>query len=180
MLDIGWPELFLIAVVTIIVVGPKELPRVVRTVSGMIRKVRGLAGEFQSTLDDMAREADLEDIKNEIEQVRKVDVADEFEAAIDPSGTMDGAFDLDEPSPVGSGDVENSILADDDRREGSPADEAVADVVSGAVEGGVDPVPETLDEGDEKHAAARTDAEAAVLDDAEPPVEDAAEHRSGT
>jgi len=78
MLDIGWPELFLIAVVTIIVVGPKELPRVVRTVSGMIRKVRGLAGEFQSTLDDMAREADLEDIKNEIEQVSKVDMADEF------------------------------------------------------------------------------------------------------
>jgi len=179
MLDIGWPELFLIAVVTIIVVGPKELPRVVRTVSGMIRKVRGLAGEFQSTLDDMAREADLEDIKNEIEQVSKVDVADEFKAAVDPSGTMDGEFDLDEPSPVGSGDVENSILADDDR-EKPPADEAVADVVSGAVEGGVDPVPEALDEGDEKHAAARTDAEPAVLDDAEPPVEDAAEHRSGT
>ena len=179
MLDIGWPELFLIAVVTIIVVGPKELPRVVRTVSGMIRKVRGLAGEFQSTLDDMAREADLEDIKNEIEQVSKVDVADEFKAAVDPSGTMDGEFDLDEPSPVGSGDVENSILADDDR-ERPPSDEAVAGVESGAVEGGVDPVPEALDEGDEEHVAARTDAEPAVLDDAEPPVEDAAEHRSGT
>ncbi|MCE2494076.1 MAG: twin-arginine translocase subunit TatB [Alphaproteobacteria bacterium] len=179
MLDIGWPELFLIAVVTIIVVGPKELPRVVRTVSGMIRKMRGLAGEFQSTLDDMAREADLEDIKNEIEQVSEVDVADEFKAAVDPSGTMDGAFDLDEPSPAGSGDVENSILADDDR-ERPPPDEAVADIVSGAVEGGVDPVPEVVDEGDEKHTAARTDAEPAVLDDAEPPVEDAAEHRSGT
>lgn len=179
MLDIGWPELFLIAVVTIIVVGPKELPRVVRTVSGMIRKVRGLAGEFQSTLDDMAREADLEDIKNEIEQVSKVDMADEFKAAVDPSGTMDGAFDLDGPSPVGSDDVENSILADYDR-ERPPPDEAVADVVGGAVEGGVDPVPETLDEGDEEHVAARTDAEPAVLDDAESPVEDAAEHRSGT
>ena len=176
MLDIGWPELFLIVVVTIIVVGPKELPRVVRTVSGMIRKVRGLAGEFQSTLDDMAREADLEDIKKEIE----VDVADEFKAAVDPSGTMDGAFDFDEPSPAGSGDVENSILADGDRRERPPADEAVADVASGAVEGGVDPVPGTLDEGDEKQAAARTDAEPAVLDDAEPPVENVAENRSGT
>ena len=123
MLDIGWPELFLIAVVTIIVVGPKELPRVVRTVSGMIRKVRGLAGEFQSTLDDMAREADLEDIKQEIERVSKVDVADEFKATFDPSGEMDGAFDFDEPRTE-----ENSILAGPETDEVDVGDSIVGDI----------------------------------------------------
>lgn len=102
MLDIGWPELFLIAVVTIIVVGPAELPRVVRAVSGLVRKIRFLASEFQSTLDDMAREADLEDIRQEIEPVSKVDVTSELKDAIDPSRTMDGALDFDDPKTQGS------------------------------------------------------------------------------
>ena len=112
MLDIGWPELFLIAVVTIVVVGPKELPRVVRAVTGLIRKARGLADEFRGTLDDMAREADLEDIKKEVERAAKVDVAEEFEAAVDPSGDMDGAFDLDEPASPASGAAAKSAPAD--------------------------------------------------------------------
>ena len=152
MLDIGWPELFLIAVVTIVVVGPKELPRVVRTVTGLIRKARGLADEFRGTLDDMAREADLEDIKQEVERASKVDVAEEFEAAVDPSGDMDGAFDLDEPSSPVPGDAGNSIPADD--RRGEPP------------EGGA--------------AADAADAGASPAQDAEPPVENVAEGRSGT
>ena len=123
MLDIGWPELLLIAVVTIIVVGPKELPRVVRTVSGMIRKIRGLAGEFQSTLDDMAREADLEDIKQEIERVSKVDVADEFKDKIDPSGAMDGAFNFDDSKAK-----ENSILAESQTQASDAGDIFVGDI----------------------------------------------------
>ncbi len=150
MLDIGWPELFLIAVVTIVVVGPRELPRVVRMVTGLIRKARGLADEFRGTLDDMVREADLEDIKEEVERASKVDIAEEFEAAVDPSGDMDGAFDLDEPSPPASGDAGNSILADD-RREKPPEGGAVADA-----------------------------ADASATRDTEPPVEGVAEGRSGT
>lgn len=157
MLDIGWPELFLIAVVTIVVVGPKELPRVVRAVTGLIRKARGLADEFRGTLDDMAREADLEDIKKEVERAAKVDVAEEFEAAVDPSGDMDGAFDLDEPAPPASGAAAKSAPADGDRRETPPEGEG------GAVADAAD-------------ASAAPDAEPP----AEPPVENAAGGRSGT
>ncbi len=122
MLDIGWPELFLIAVVTIVVVGPRELPRVVRTVSGVIRKVRGMAAEFQSTLDDMAREADLDDIKKEIVRAGEIDPGDEFKAAVDPSGDMDGAFDLDETPPAGSGDTASGTSGgEDEDRAAAPA-----------------------------------------------------------
>ena len=154
MLDIGWPELFLIAVVTIVVVGPRELPRVVRGVTGLIRKARGLADEFRGTLDDMAREADLEDIKKEVERAGKVDVAEEFEAAVDPAGDMDGAFDLDEPAaPPASGAAAKSAPADGDRREAPP-------------EGG--------------GGAAADAADASAAPDAEPPVEDVAGGRSGT
>ena len=57
MLDVGWQELFLIAVITIIVVGPKEIPRVLRTVTLWVRKVKDMAREFQTSIDDIAREA---------------------------------------------------------------------------------------------------------------------------
>lgn len=160
MLDIGWPELFLIAVVTIVVVGPKELPRVVRAVTGMIRKARGLADEFRGTLDDMAREADLDDIKKEVERAGKVDVAEEFGAAVDPSGDMDGVFDLDEPAaPPASGAAANPAPADGDRRETPPegAGGAAADAA-----------------GADESAAADAEPPAG------PPVEDAAGERSGT
>lgn len=161
MLDIGWPELFLIAVVTIVVVGPKELPRVVRAVTGLIRKARGLADEFRGTLDDMAREADLEDIKKEVERAAKVDVAEEFEAAVDPAGDMDGAFDLDEPASPASGAAATaaakSAPADGDRREAPPEGEGGAGT-------------------DAADASAAPDAEPP----AEPPVENAAGGRSGT
>ena len=64
--DIGWQELFLIALVTILVVGPKEIPRVLRTVSLWAQKIRGMAREFQSGIDDLAREADLDDFRKEL------------------------------------------------------------------------------------------------------------------
>ena len=123
MLDIGWPELFLIAVITIVVVGPKELPRVVRTVRGMIRKIRGLAGEFQSTLDDMAREADIEDIEKEIGRVSKFDVSHKFQNSIDPSGTMGSGFDFDDPKAE-----ENAIRVESQMQASDAGDPLVGDI----------------------------------------------------
>lgn len=154
MLDIGWPELFLIAVVTIIVVGPKELPRVVRTVNGAIRKIRSLAGEFQSTLDDMVREADLEDIKKEIERASTVDVADEFKATVDPSGTLDGAFDFDDSS-----DDEKTILASP---QGTEAGTGTSVAESEVSENG------------------QAEAPPVVPEDVDTSADDTAERRSGT
>jgi len=88
MLDIGWPELLIVALVTIIVVGPKELPRVLRTVTQMVRKIRSMASEFQSSLDDLAREAELDDLKKDIEKAATTDFAGELEHEIDPTGEV--------------------------------------------------------------------------------------------
>jgi len=88
MLDIGWPELLIVALVTIIVVGPKELPRVLRTVTQLMRKVRAMAGEFQSGIDDLAREAELDDLKKSIEKTASTDLAGELENQIDPTGEV--------------------------------------------------------------------------------------------
>ncbi|MCK5623050.1 MAG: twin-arginine translocase subunit TatB [Alphaproteobacteria bacterium] len=88
MLDIGWVELSIIALITILVVGPKEIPRVLRTVTQIMRKVRGMASEFQSGIDELAREAELDDLKKDIEKTASRDFASELENTIDPTGEV--------------------------------------------------------------------------------------------
>ena len=88
MFDIGWPELFIVALITIIVVGPKELPRVLRTVTLWIRKIRAMARDFQDGIDDLAREADLDDMRKEIEGSAALDLDGDLEKTIDPTGEI--------------------------------------------------------------------------------------------
>lgn len=97
MLDLGWTEILLIAVITLIVVGPKELPNVLRTVSYWIRRARGLARDFQKGVDDIVREAELDDIKKELKDVSSGDMSARIENAVDPTGEIKDAFKLDKP-----------------------------------------------------------------------------------
>ncbi len=99
MLDFGWQEFMVIAVVTILVVGPKELPRVFRTVTGLMRKARSLAGEFHSAMDEMARDADLQDIKKEVTKVKNG--SSDWVKEIDPTGEVAGSM-KDAKGQVGS------------------------------------------------------------------------------
>jgi len=87
MFDIGWQELFLIAVIALIVIGPKDLPRVMRIVMGGVRKVREMARDLQGGIDELAREAELDDFKKELESTG--DVAKQIEATVDPAGEVD-------------------------------------------------------------------------------------------
>jgi sec-independent protein translocase protein TatB len=88
MLDIGWSEMGLILLVALVVIGPKDLPRVARTVGKWSAKARGMAREFQRSLDDMAREAELQDIKAEIEKVNRTDLRARIEETVDPGGEL--------------------------------------------------------------------------------------------
>ncbi len=94
MFDIGWQEMFLVAVLALIVIGPKDLPRALKTITGMIRKVRGMARDFQSGLDDIVRETELADMRKEIEAGAGGDLRKEIEESLDPDG--DVAKDLDD------------------------------------------------------------------------------------
>ena len=90
MFDIGWQELFIVAVITILVVGPKELPRVLKTVVAGVRKVRGLANDFQRGIDELARETELDDIRKDLEKAADIDLdlERELEETIDPTGNL--------------------------------------------------------------------------------------------
>ena len=92
MLDIGWQELFLIALVTILVVGPRELPRVLRTVVAAVRKGRGLANDFQRGIDELARQADLDDIRMDLEKSATLDLESQFKDEIDPTGEIENSM----------------------------------------------------------------------------------------
>lgn len=93
MLDIGWTELAVIVVVALIVIGPKDLPMVLKTVGGWVRKARMLTREFQSSIDDMVREAELEDVRKQALELKQLNVAKQIEKTIDPTGSLRNAFD---------------------------------------------------------------------------------------
>ena len=93
MFDIGWQELFVIGVVALIVVGPKDLPRVLRGAARVLNKARGISREFQAGLAEMAREVELDEIKRNVERTAKFDLGEELRSAADPTGKLSADFD---------------------------------------------------------------------------------------
>jgi sec-independent protein translocase protein TatB len=98
MFDIGWSEMAVILLVALIVIGPKDLPRVARNMGRWVAKGRAMAREFQTALEDMAREAELDKVKSEIEKAGRTDVGKTIERTIDPTGELSKAL---EPSTIG-------------------------------------------------------------------------------
>ncbi|TVR98189.1 MAG: twin-arginine translocase subunit TatB [Rhodospirillales bacterium] len=93
MLDIGWPELFIITILALIVIGPKDLPKALRAVAVVVRKARGMAREFQSGFDEMVREAELDDLRQQVKKAGSLDYSEALKKTIDPSGKLTEDFD---------------------------------------------------------------------------------------
>ena len=94
MLDIGGWEFLIVAFVLLMVVGPKELPTVLRGLTRGIRQVRSMAAEFTRNMQNMADEAELGDVKSTVEGVKSGNLAG-IADAIDPAGSLkDSVEDL--------------------------------------------------------------------------------------
>ena len=94
MLDIGGWEFLIVAFVLIMVVGPKELPKMLRGFTRIIRQVRSMASEFSRGMQTMADEAELGDIKGAVEEVKRGNLSGVADA-IDPGGNLkDSVEDL--------------------------------------------------------------------------------------
>src|SRR5688500_3763376 len=100
MFDIGWSELVLIGIVALVVIGPKELPGVLRMIGQWMTKIRRMAGEFQGQFNEAMREAEMADLKKQVEQI--TDSARDLGTGFDPIETarreVEGAFE-DKPKP---------------------------------------------------------------------------------
>jgi sec-independent protein translocase protein TatB len=84
--DIGWPELLLIGVVALVVIGPKDLPAALRVAGYWVRKARTMSREFQSHFDQMIREAELDEVRQELKKVTEIDLNHEANKIM---GTVD-------------------------------------------------------------------------------------------
>jgi len=85
MFDIGWFEMAVIGALLLVVVGPKDLPKVLRTAGYWMGKARSMAREFQRSLDQYVKEAELEDVKKSVD---KMNVRKSIQNTIDPKGTI--------------------------------------------------------------------------------------------
>ena len=88
MFDFAWSEIALVGVVALIAIGPKDMPGALRTVAGMVKKARRMAAEFQGHVDEMMREADLGEFRQQINEIRNFDVRGAFTGAVDPDGSL--------------------------------------------------------------------------------------------
>lgn len=84
MFDIGAPELLVVAIVLIVVVGPKDLPRMLRTFGQTTSKLRAMAGDFRKQFDEALKEAELDDVKDTISSVRKMNPLETVRKELNP------------------------------------------------------------------------------------------------
>ena len=89
MFDIGWMEMLVIAVVAILVIGPKDLPKVLHTVGQWMARARSVARNFQDQMEDMARQSGVDEVRKEISNsMQGFDPAARLKQEIDPTGEM--------------------------------------------------------------------------------------------
>ena len=88
LLDFGWSELMLIGVVALVVIGPKDLPKALRVAGFWVRKARTMSREFQSSVEQMIREAELDEVRQELKKASEIDLDKEFRQAVDPTGSL--------------------------------------------------------------------------------------------
>ena len=100
MFDFAWSEFALIGVVALVLIGPKDLPVAIKAVTGMIKKARRMAAEFQTHVDEMVKEADLHEVRDGIRQIRGLDIRGTIARAVDSDGSIRQAFaDPSRPPP---------------------------------------------------------------------------------
>ena len=113
--EIGTSEVLIIAAIALIVVGPKDLPVLLRKLGQFVGRMRSMAADFRASFDDMARQSELDELRKEVEAMRSAaadtisienqalsaDMNPSFEAYIEPVQTEDIVFEspAQEPTP---------------------------------------------------------------------------------
>ena len=88
MFDLAWGEILVIGLVAVLVLGPKELPQAMRTFAKALRKVRSLGSEFQGHFNEMLREAELDDVRKQVQKFSQTSLPEHVTNYIDPKGEI--------------------------------------------------------------------------------------------
>lgn len=88
MFEVGWSEIWVIVIVLIVVVGPKDLPKMLRAFGKATTKFRATAGEFRRQFDEALKEAELDDVRNVINDAKSLDPRNDIRKVFDPVRTM--------------------------------------------------------------------------------------------
>jgi len=97
MFDLGWQEFLMVAVVLVLVVGQKDMPRIMRSFSQVMRKAKSMAREFTTSLEDVANEADVKKILQDVKEGEFDDMANLLDGDIkDVANDMKDAAGVDD------------------------------------------------------------------------------------
>jgi len=100
-----WNELLVIGAAALIFIGPKELPGTLRTLGKFPAKARGMARDFQTNVDDMVREAELDEVKKQVQKLEYGGLEQMIQNSVDPKGRIQDALrapDITAPPVVAS------------------------------------------------------------------------------
>ena len=113
---IGAPELLVIAIIALVVVGPKELPLMVRRIGRFMGHMRGIARDFQKSFDDLGREAELSELRKEVQALKDANPINEIRDEIGKAASDAEAASRDErPHPrVNAPDIAEPALSEGD------------------------------------------------------------------
>ena len=104
-LDFGMSELLLIGVVALVFIGPKDLPKALRVAGFWFRKARTLSREFQTSVEQMIREAELDEMRQELKKATEIDLEKQFRETIDPTGSLAESLKPPELPTFSDGDL---------------------------------------------------------------------------
>ncbi len=147
MFDLAWSELLVVGLVAVLVLGPKELPTAMRTLAKAIRKVRNLGSEFQGHFNEMLREAELDEVRKQVQKFSQTSLTEHVTNLVDPKGEIskevNSAFQDPETKALPSGDASATL-------EGAASDTPVAtpgapDVAAVAPPADAASAPETVE-----------------------------------
>ena len=88
-----WNELLVIGAAALIFIGPKELPGTLRTLGKFVAKARGMARDFQTNVDDMVREAELDEVKKQVQKLEYGGLERMVQDTVDPKGQLSKALE---------------------------------------------------------------------------------------
>jgi sec-independent protein translocase protein TatB len=96
MFDFSWSEILLIGVVALVVIGPKDLPRVLKTVGQWVHRARTVARDFQFQIDQMVRDSELDDVRKTMSGIASGNPANIIKNMIDPTGDLEKSISTPE------------------------------------------------------------------------------------